>query len=1018
MKAQGLYDPTFEHDSCGVGFVCNIKGEKSNTIVRQGIEVLHRLAHRGAVGADPKTGDGAGILIQLPHDFFKKVSPGINIDLPELGVYGVGLIFLPYDSDERRFCKETLERIVREEGQALLGWRSVPIDDSGIGEGAKNTQPIFEQVFIGKNKGINDEMSFERKLYVIRRQVENIILESGLRQKSSFYITNISCRTLSYKGLLMPRQIDSFFLDLKDESIKSALCLVHSRYSTNTFPTWNLAQPFRFLAHNGEINTLRGNINGVRARERLLASELFGMDIEKLKPVIVEGGSDSAAIDNLFELLVLSGRSLEHTMMMLIPAAWEHDRLMDQQLRDFYKYHACFMEPWDGPAAIAFTDGKNIGAVLDRNGLRPARYIVTKNDFVVMASEVGVLDIAPGEIKVSGRLEPGKIFFIDTNSGRIIEDSEIKQTVSGRCAYGKWNQETMVDLDKLIGSGQDSKGTQDLIRHLKAFGYSREDLKMVIKPMAEEAKEPVGSMGCDIPHAFLSQKPQILYNYFKQLFAQVTNPPIDSIREKLVMSLESFIGLEQNMLEETPGHSHKLRVRNPILTNIELEKIRDISINSFKTKTIYTFFDAAGGKESFIRALERICFEAEYAIEQGYSFIILSDRGADKDNVALPSLLAISAIHQYLVKKTIRSQAALIIESAEPKEVHHFALLFGYGADCVNPYLAYEAVEYLIAEKEIAIDRKIALKNYNKALTDGILKILSKMGISTLRSYRGAQIFEALGLDSEFVEKYFTGTVSRIGGVGIEGIIEETMQRHSEAYVERGGGEVYLTSGGVYQWKRDGEFHLWNPESIAALQDATRNADYKRYREFAQLINNQSDNPSTLRSLLKFKKTNSISIDEVEPAEQILKRFVTGAMSFGSISAAAHETIAIAMNRIGGKSNTGEGGEDPNRFITLPNGDSRRSAIKQVASGRFGVTINYLVNADEIQIKIAQGAKPGEGGQLPGHKVSGIIARTRYTTPGVTLISPPPHHDIYSIEDLAQLIFDLKNANPDARVSV
>jgi len=1018
MKAQGLYDPAFEHDSCGVGFVCNIKGGKSNAIVRQGIEVLHRLSHRGAVGADPKTGDGAGIMIQIPHGFFKQSCRGINIDLPDSGAYGIGLVFLPQDPDERSFCKETFEKIIKEEAQILLGWRSVPIDDSVIGEGAKKTQPVFEQIFIGRNKDLNDEMGFERKLYVIRRRVENTILDSGLKQKSSFYITNISCRTLSYKGLLMPKQIDSFFLDLKDEGVESALCLVHSRYSTNTFPTWNLAQPFRFLAHNGEINTLRGNVNGVRARERILASELFGMDIEKLKPIIVEGGSDSAAMDNLFELLVLSGRSLEHTMMMLIPAAWEHDRFMHQELRDFYKYHACFMEPWDGPAAVAFTDGNNIGAVLDRNGLRPARYIVTKNDFVVMASEVGVLDIPAGDIKSSGRLEPGKIFFIDTKSGRIIEDSEIKQAVAQRSAYGKWNQEAMVDLDKLIGSAAAGKRPQDLIANLKAFGYTREDMKMVIKPMAEEGKEPVGSMGCDIPHAFLSSKPQILYNYFKQLFAQVTNPPIDSIREKLVMSLESFIGPEQNILEETPRHSHKLRVKNPILANAELEKIRDISVNSFKTKTIYTFFDASSGKEGFVRALERICFEAEYAIEQGYSFIILSDRGSDKDNIALPALLSTSAIHQFLVKKTIRSQVALIVESAEPKEVHHFALLFGYGADCVNPYLAYEAVEYLIEEKEVKLERKVALKNYNKALTDGILKILSKMGISTLRSYRGAQIFEALGLNSEFVEKYFTGTVTRIGGVGIGGIIEETIQRHKEAYAERGPGEIYLNSGGVYQWKRDGEFHLWNPESIAALQDATRNADYEKYREFARLINDQSLNPATLRSLLKFKKTSPVPIDEVEPAEKILRRFVTGAMSFGSISASAHETIAIAMNRIGGKSNTGEGGEDPNRFITLPNGDSRRSAIKQVASGRFGVTINYLVNADEIQIKIAQGAKPGEGGQLPGHKVSGIIARTRYTTPGVTLISPPPHHDIYSIEDLAQLIFDLKNANPCARVSV
>jgi glutamate synthase domain-containing protein 2/glutamate synthase domain-containing protein 1/glutamate synthase domain-containing protein 3 len=1015
---QGLYDPQFEHDSCGVGFVCNIKGKKSNAIVRQGIEVLHRLAHRGAVGSDPKTGDGAGILIQTPHEFFAKICAKQNLTLPAPGEYGTGLVFLPQDTNERAFCQEAFEKVTKEQGQIILGWRTVPIDDSNIGAGAKATQPVFEQIFIGKDKNLKDEPAFERKLYVIRKQVENIIRASTLQQKEAFYITNISGRTFSYKGLLMPGQLENFFLDLKDESIKSAICLVHSRYSTNTFPTWDLAQPFRFLAHNGEINTLRGNINGVSARERLLASELFGADIEKLKPVIVEGGSDSAAIDNLFELLVLSGRSLEHAMMMLIPAAWEYNKFMSKELREFYRYHACFMEPWDGPAAIAFTDGRNIAAVLDRNGLRPARYIVTKNDFCVMASEVGVLDIDPKEIKVSGRLEPGKIFFIDTQSEAIVEDQEIKKRVSACCPYGKWNADNMVDLDGIISSGTTNQKSQDIISHLKAFGYSREDLKTIIKPMAEEGKEPVGSMGNDTPHAILSKKPQILYNYFKQLFAQVTNPAIDSIREKLVMSLESFIGPEKNILEETPEHSHKLRVRNPILTDEELAKIRDISVNGFKAKTVYTFFDAGSGKEGFVRALERVCFETEYAIEKGYSFIILSDRGADKDNIALPSLLAASTVHHYLVKKTIRSQVALIVESAEPREVHHFALLFGFGADCVNPYLAYETIDYLIKEKEILLEPKVALKNYHKALTDGILKILSKMGISTLRSYRGAQIFEALGLDDELIDKYFTGTVSRIRGAGLEEIADETIKRHKEAYAERDMEGSYLTSGGIYQWKKDGEFHLWNPESIAALQDAARDNDYNRYKEFAQLINDQSANPTTLRSLFKFKENTPIPIDEVEPVENIMKRFVTGAMSFGSISAVAHETIAIAMNRIGGKSNTGEGGEDPNRFVALPNGDSKRSAIKQVASGRFGVTINYLVNADEIQIKIAQGAKPGEGGQLPGHKVSEVIARTRFTTPGVTLISPPPHHDIYSIEDLAQLIFDLKNANPKARISV
>ena len=1018
-EKQGLYDPQFEHDSCGVGFVCNIKGEKSNAIIKQGIEVLRRLSHRGAVGSDPKTGDGAGLLIQTPHEFFKKVALDYKIDLPKPGSYGTGLIFLPQDSEERKFCKDVFEQAAQELGQVIMGWRDVPIDDSGIGKGAKATQPVFEQIFVRMDKNLfDDELAFERKLYCLRKHVENIIRASGLQQKKSFYITNISCRTFSYKGLLMPGQLENFFLDLKDESIKSALCLVHSRYSTNTFPTWDLAQPFRFLAHNGEINTLRGNVNGVRARERKLSSELFGTDIEKLKPVIVEGGSDSAAIDNFFELLVLSGRSLEHAMMMLIPAAWEHNRFMSAQLKDFYKYHACFMEPRDGPAAIAFTDGRNIAAALDRNGLRPARYIVTRNDFVVMASEVGVLDIDPADIKVSGRLEPGKIFFIDTESGCIVPDSRIKESVSLRAPYGKWNAENMVDLDALTPSGISHPKSEDIISRLKAFGYTREDLKIIIKPMAQEGKEPVGSMGNDTPHAIFSKQPQMLFSYFKQLFAQVTNPAIDSIREKLVMSLESFIGPEQNILEETPQHCHKLRIRNPILTDEELQSLRDISINGFKTKTIYTFFDAGSGKEGFARALERICFEAEYAIEQGYSFILLSDRGADKDNIALPSLLATSTIHHYLVRKTIRSQVALIIESAEVREVHHFALLFGYGADCVNHYLAYETIDYLIAEKEIALDRKTALKNYHKALTDGILKILSKMGISTLRSYRGAQIFEALGLDTEFIDRYFTGTVSRIGGIGLEEVAEESIKRYREAYNARDTGEPHLASGGIYQWKQDGEFHLWNPESIAALQDAARADDYDGYRAFAGMVNDQSANPTTLRSLLAFKKREPVPLDEVEPVENIMKRFVTGAMSFGSISGVAHETIAIAMNRIGGKSNTGEGGEDPHRFFTLPNGDSARSAIKQVASGRFGVTINYLVNADEIQIKIAQGAKPGEGGQLPGHKVSAIIARTRFTTPGVTLISPPPHHDIYSIEDLAQLIFDLKNANPAARISV
>ncbi|MBN1405986.1 MAG: glutamate synthase large subunit [Candidatus Omnitrophica bacterium] len=1015
-KKQGLYDPRFEHDSCGVGFVCDIKGRKSHDIIKKGIKVLNRLSHRGAVGADPDTGDGAGILIQIPHKFFMKECSKLNIPLPEKGEYGTGFVFLPRDKKERTSCIEIIENTVKKEKKVLLGWREVPLNSSIIGKTAKQTEPVILQVFLGEENGVKDQDDFERYLYIIRREIENSIRRSDIAGKAFFYITNLSSRTISYKGLLMPHQLDKYFLDLNDADLESAVCLVHSRYSTNTFPTWDLAQPFRFLAHNGEINTLRGNINWMKARERLLASTFFGPDIEKIKPVIIEGGSDSASIDNIFELLVLSGRSLQHAMMMLIPAAWEHDRFITKELKEFYRYHACFMEPWDGPASIAFTDGEKIGAILDRNGLRPSRYLVTKNDLVVMASEVGVLDIDPAEIKFSGRLEPGKIFFIDTSRGVIVEDSEIKKEMAKKKPYGKWNKESLLDLDSITGTSQASSAAEGVASRLKAFGYTREDMKTIIKPMAEEAKEPIGSMGNDTPHAFLSKRPVMLYDYFKQLFAQVTNPPIDHIREKVVMGIESYVGSEKNILDETPGHSHKLIIKSPILTNSEMEKIRSIGINSFRTKTIYTFFNIAD-ENGFERALERICFETEYAIEKGYSFIILSDRGSDKEHIALPALLAVAAVHHHLVRKSIRSQAGLFVESAEPREVHHFALLIGYGADCINPYLAYEAVKYLISENEINLNIEKALQNYRESINEGIMKILSKMGISTLRSYRGAQMFEALGIGQNVIDKYFTGTVSRIGGVNLSGIAEETYKRHKEAYPASAPAN-YLPTGGIYQWKRDGEHHLWNPATIAALQDASRQNDYEKYKYFAALINDQSQNPTTLRGLLKFKIRNAVPLEEVEGAEEIVKRFVTGAMSFGSISRFAHETIALAMNKLGAKSNTGEGGEDPARFSPLKNGDSKRSAVKQVASGRFGVTANYLVNADEIQIKIAQGAKPGEGGQLPGHKVSEIIAKTRYTTAGVTLISPPPHHDIYSIEDLAELIFDLKSINPRARISV
>lgn len=1013
---QGLYYPEFEHDSCGVGFVCNINGARSHEIIRQGLEVLRRLAHRGATGADPATGDGAGILIQLPHEFLVRVASEAKVDLPRQGDYASGLVFFPQDKSERESCKDIFERVAEEEGQVFLGWRSVPVENSDIGRTAQATQPVIEQAFVAKGPAVGDQLDFERRLYCIRRRIEKAVSASGLRQKSFFYITNISSRTLSYKGLLMPSQVEKFFPDLRCEDLKSALCLVHSRYSTNTFPTWDLAQPFRFLAHNGEINTLRGNINWMRAREGLLKSKLFGPGFKELLPVIVPGGSDSAAIDNVFEFLMLSGRSLAHVMLMLIPSAWEQNPLLDKKLRDFYKYHACLMEPWDGPAAIAFTDGTRIGAVLDRNGLRPARYLATRSGLVVMASEVGVLDIDPKEILMSGRLEPGKIFFIDTKEGRIVGDEEIKEAVSSARPYSSWLKKEMLDLDDLpVASVR--KERSDTLTLLKAFGYTREDLKFIIRPMVESGQEPVGSMGNDTPHAVLSKRPQLLYAYFKQLFAQVTNPAVDPIREELVMSLETYLGPERNLLEESAKHCNKLRVKRPILCNEDLLKIKGIERNGFKTKTISILFKTEE-PSGFRKAVERISQEAVAAIKKGYTFIVLSDRGVDKTHAALPALLATAAVHHFLVKKALRAQIGIVLETAEPREVHHFALLFGYGADCVNPYGAYEAVRHLLKEDKLRMSEKDALARYSKAIEKGILKVLSKMGISTLQSYRGAQIFEALGLDEEVIERCFCGTVSRIGGAGFEVLSEETLTRHREAYAQQVAGIPYLATGGFYQWKRDGEFHLWNPDTISMLQEAVWNADYGRFKEFSARINDQSLQPTTLRSLLKFRCGNSLPLEEVEPVEAIVKRFATGAMSFGSISKEAHETIAIAMNRLGARSNSGEGGEDPQRFVPLPNGDSRRSAVKQVASGRFGVTANYLVNADELQIKIAQGAKPGEGGQLPGHKVSAIIAKTRYTTAGVTLISPPPHHDIYSIEDLAQLIFDLKNANPMARISV
>ncbi len=1026
-QQQGLYDPRFEHDSCGVGFVCHVKGRQSHDIVSQGLEVLRRLSHRGATGADPKTGDGAGVLIQIPHEFLVEKCLKEGIQLPVPGKYGTGLVFFPQNAKEKKFCKDAFARFIRQEGQELLGWRKVPVNDLDIGKTAKVTQPVIEQVFIkaltqvvtrGENGVIHDSLYFERKLYLIRKQIENAVRNTRQKPGSVFYITNLSSRTLSYKGLLMPDQLENYFPDLKEKSLKSAICLVHSRYSTNTFPTWNLAQPFRFLAHNGEINTLRGNINWMQAREGLLESKLFGKDIQKLKPVIVPGGSDSATLDNVFELLVLSGRPVAHAMMMLVPSAWEQSTAMGEKLRSFYKFHSCLMEPWDGPAAIAFTDGVRVGAMLDRNGLRPCRYLLTKDERVVMASEVGVLDLPAENIMASGRLEPGKFLFINTEVGRIIEDRELKEIISAKHPYQAWLGESMHSLSELPQAQATETRKPELITYLRAFGYTREDLKVIIKPMIENSQEPVGAMGNDTPHAVLSNKPQLVYSYFKQLFAQVTNPAIDPIREELVMSLTTYLGPEKNLLAEGAGHCHKLFIKNPILTNEDLAKIQGFNQYSFRTKTISLLF-TVGKKEGFARKLDKVCREAAQAIKEGYTFVILSDRGVDKKHAAIPALLACGAVHHYLVEIFQRTQIGLIVESAEPREVHHFALLFGYGADCINPYLAFEAVKLISQEEGNKINLENATYNYVKAINKGIMKIISKMGISTLQSYRGAQIFEALGLDKSVIKRCFRGTVSRLGGASLEVIEKETLLRHQEAFRQSQSGFNFLATGGLYQWKKDGEFHLWNPESIFALQEAVRKNDPRKYQEFSRLVNDQSGNPTTLRSLFKFKKVvTPIDIKEVEPFEDIVKRFSTGAMSFGSISSAAHRTIALAMNRLGGKSNTGEGGEDPSRFVKLANGESFRSAIKQVASGRFGVTTNYLVNADELQIKIAQGAKPGEGGQLPGHKVSMIIAKTRYTTPGVTLISPPPHHDIYSIEDLAQLIFDLKNVNPQARISV
>ena len=1021
---QGLYDPSLEKDACGVGFVADIKGRKSHELVQKGLQVLVNLTHRGATGCDPSTGDGAGILIQIPHAFFRKECQRLGIPLPEPGDYGVGMIFLPPDPDRRRFCERVVAEVVAQEGQTVLGWRDVPRDNKQIGRIAAEREPLVRQVFLGRGKDIPDAAAFERKLYLIRRVIENRI-NAAPEVIPHFHIPSFSSRTVVYKGLLLAHQIRGYYRDLTDPTLSTALALVHQRYSTNTFPTWQLAHPYRYIAHNGEINTLRGNRNWMRARQATLRSNLFGEDLKRIFPILTETGSDSATFDNALEFLVMTGRSLPHAVMMLIPEAWEGHEAMGLDKRGFYEYHACLMEPWDGPASIAFTDGVRIGAVLDRNGLRPSRYIVTKDDFVVMASEVGVLPIEPENVAQKGRLQPGRMFLIDTQLGRIVDDGELKEEISTRRPYRRWVEMNRLSIEDLPPGPPLYEGNPEtLIRRQQVFGYTLEDLRILLAPMVTKGEEALGSMGDDTALAVLSDRPRMIFDYFKQLFAQVTNPAIDPIREELIMSLRSTLGTERNLLEETPEHARLLALDHPILWNHDLEKIRAQEGSDFAAATLPMVFKVADRGAGLAGALDKLCHEAADAARAGKNLIILSDRSVGPDLAPIPNLLALSAVHHHLIREGLRGRVGLIVESGEAREVAHFALLIGYGAGAINPYLAFETIEDLVREGTfiaVHVDREKAVGNYIKAVKKGLLKIFSKMGISTLQSYRGAQIFEAVGLSRAVVEKHFTGTPSRIDGVGLDTLAEEAVRRHQRGFAPEAhsASDSDLDPGGIYQWRRDGEKHMYNPATVAKLQHAVRQESYATFKEFSRLVNERSEQLCTLRGLFRLKRgERTVPLEEVEPASEIVKRFCTGAMSFGSIGREAHENLAIAMNRIGGKSNTGEGGEDPARFHPDPNGDLRRSAIKQVASGRFGVTSYYLVNSDEMQIKIAQGAKPGEGGQLPGHKVDKVVARIRYSTPGVGLISPPPHHDIYSIEDLSQLIYDLHCANNRARVSV
>ena len=1027
--AAGLYDPAFEHDSCGVGFVVDMKGRKSNKIVRQALTVLKNLLHRGACGCEENTGDGSGILIQMPDRFLRQACAEIGLELPPSGAYGAGMVFFPRDAAQARQCEDEFARIVAEEGQKWLGWREVPSDDTIIGPSAQACEPKFKQIFIGRADDVTDAAAFERKLYVIRKRVEHAIWGSELSEKNLFYIPSLSHKTLIYKGMLSGNQLEPVFPDLDDERIESALALVHQRFSTNTFPSWPLAQPFRYIAHNGEINTLRGNINWMHAREALCQSAVFGDDLQKLFPIVLEGNSDSACFDQVLEFLHMAGRPLPLAVLMMIPEAWSGNDAMDSARKAFYEYHGCLMEPWDGPASIAFTDGHVIGAVLDRNGLRPSRYYVTKDGLVVMASEVGVLDIPPENIAIKERLHPGRIFLVDTDQGRIIDDSELKQQYIEENPYADWLAQNLVAINALPEPPSVHEPDHaTVLQRQQAFGYTHEDLRLLMQPMAEAGAEAIGSMGTDAALAVLSNRPRVLYDYFKQLFAQVTNPPLDGIREALVTQVSTSIGPESNLLQPTAISCRQIKLDTPILDNRNLEKLRHLDVLGMRTQTIDITYPTAAGSRGLRTALARVRADADAAIAAGDAIVILSDRAMDQDNAPIPALLATAGVHHHLVRNGTRNCVGLVIESGEPREVHQFALLLGFGAGAINPYLAFETLDDMLRQgilREVAGHEApetlhdAAVRNFITAVNKGMIKVMSKMGISTVQSYRGAQIFEAVGLDKAFVDQYFTWTPSRIGGIGLDVVEKEVSMRHHDAYPARPVKKPDLNCGGEYQWRRDGEYHLFNPETVFKLQHATRSGQFEVFKEYTNLVDDQNENRATLRGLFKFKPNGTpIPLAEVEPAAAIMKRFSTGAMSYGSISAEAHETLAIAMNRMGGRSNTGEGGEDPARYTPDANGDLRRSAIKQVASGRFGVTSEYLVNADDLQIKMAQGAKPGEGGQLPGHKVYPWIAKVRYSTPGVGLISPPPHHDIYSIEDLAQLIHDLKNANPEARVHV